>query len=258
MIRCIRVISLEVAFELLILLKKYWYTYPKEKYGYKSYYTVIKNLIFRIQGNSCLVKSFNELYPKLLYANKISSWDERSLNERKYCLIWSKNNNDYTLVQDSFAYMGVQSLENKCMKADILPRVSSPSDKEKVYINLLEKCAKEIFKDFLEIDSIPKCNVIRNIKASVSGYASLYKLNKSYKNLYGHTFRYKVDSICIKEDNLKKESFSSALTIYIHELCHTFGGDKSESFSYAMTDVLEIILDNNKIIDKYNLLWRKV
>jgi hypothetical protein len=64
------------------------------------------------------------------------------------------------------------------------------------------------------------------------------------------------------EKALKKAFFYlrklQVLTVYIHELCHTFGGDKYESFSYAITEALEIVLNNSEIIKKYKTMWENL
>lgn len=254
-IKCIWKITSECAVKLLILFKNSWYSYPKERYGYNSYYSVIKNLIFKVECNVSLVNKFNKSYPKLLYAEKIAVSNKKALNERKYCLLWLKKNSDYTLVQDSFKYLNVKSLEEKCEEENILPKVTKPTLREEKYINILKGCVKEIFIGFLELEDLPSCNVIRNIEASVSGYASLFDNKVKNKNLWGFTYRYKIDSICIKEKHLRNGTFIEALTVFIHELCHTFGGDKSESFSYALTKALEIVMANTDTVKKYELEW---
>ncbi|MEA5010037.1 hypothetical protein [Clostridium tyrobutyricum] len=257
-IRCVSELSAEIAMEILIIYKRLWYLYPKGKYGYNSYYTVIKNLILKVEEDRTLVDKFTKLYPKILYARKIMSGDKRALNERKQCLFWIKENLEYRLVQDSFKYLNVKSLESKCSQENVLPQINRPTICEQKYIDILKSCVKELFTDFLEIENLPICNVIRNVDASVSGYASLTNNKKKKRNIYNYTYRYKINSICIKERYLKKECFTSALTVFLHELCHTFGGDKSESFSYALTEALRIIISNPRIVEKYKMLWESL
>lgn len=258
MIRCIRKIPSDIAMNILLLFRKSWYEYPKGKHGYESYYTVIKNLIFRMELDEIVMNKFRLMYPKLLCARKIVSTKKAELNERKYCLVWYKENKEYTLVQDSFKYLGYDSLEEKCAKENILPKINEPSLKEKQYIDTLKECVKEIFQGFFELEKMPSCMVIKNLEASVSGYASISINKEKAKNLYGYKYRYSISRICIKEIYLKENKFETALTVFVHELCHTFGGDKSENFSYALTDALEILLKSVDIVDKYKKLWLNV
>jgi len=258
MIKCIRRITPEVAMKLLILLKKLWYVYPKERFGYNSYYTVIKNLVLKIESEPKEAQKFTKLYPKLLYARKIPTSDKRALNTRKYSLEWHRNNKDYTLVQDTFRYLGIQSLEDRCSEEDILPKINFPTLKEEIYINILKDCVKELFEGFLDLEKSPECKVIKNLKASVSGYASITENKEKNKNLHGYKYKYNLNLICIKERYLKENQFSGALTVFIHELCHTFGGDKSENFSYALTDMLEIVLEKITVVEKYKRIWENI
>lgn len=38
----------------------------------------------------------------------------------------------------------------------------------------------------------------------------------------------------------------------------TFGGDKSESFSYALTEALQIVIANTDIVEKYKIMWESI
>lgn len=257
-IQCIYRITPEVAAKLLIMYKKYWYSYPKEEFGYKSYYTVIKNLIFKLKEDRNEIEKFINKYPNLLYAEQISQSNKRAINDRRYCLAWLKSNKEFTLVQDSFKFIQVESLEEKCRKEDVLPRIDMPSEKQREYINLLEECVKKIFAGFIETESLPECMVIRNLKATVSGYASLFNNSNKKYNAYGYLYKYRVERICIKDIHLKSNTFSQGLSVYIHELCHCFGGDKSEVFSYAMTDAMEILINNSNIVQEYKKLWDEI
>ena len=59
--------------------------------------------------------------------------------------------------------------------------------------------------------------------------------------------------------------FGEALGTYLHELCHQHGGDESEAFSYAVTDVmkeaLQAVTENPFTAKRYNDLcavWKQV
>ncbi|MGL4875340.1 MAG: hypothetical protein ACRC30_11890 [Clostridium sp.] len=254
-VSCIREVPPKIALKLLMIYKDKWYEYPEKSYGYSSYYTVIKNLILRVSWKKELIEEFNKLYPDILYAKKIKSSDKKAQNIRKYCLAWVKGNPEIQLVQDNFRWINVQSLENRCEELRILPEVRDADSLEKGYVKILEDCIKDIFEDFFETDDLPECRVVINLKASVSGYASITKLSKNYKNNYGYTVKYKLHHICIKNIYLNAKTFGSALSIYVHELCHSFGGDKSENFSYALTMAMELLLDNLKKVNRYREQW---
>jgi len=52
------------------------------------------------------------------------------------------------------------------------------------------------------------------------------------KGLYDEQF------VWVSKDSLETPDIEDALATYLHELCHKFGDDQSEIFSYALTDVL--------------------
>jgi len=52
------------------------------------------------------------------------------------------------------------------------------------------------------------------------------------KGLYDEQF------VWVSKDSLETPNIEDALATYLHELCHKFGDDQSEIFSYALTDVL--------------------
>ena len=78
------------------------------------------------------------------------------------------------------------------------------------------------------------------------------------KTPYNFRYRLKLNAICLKHDILKRDSFSTALGTFIHELCHCFGGDKSAAFSYALTEALDMVVKNCEIISESNQLWDEV
>ena len=81
--------------------------------------------------------------------------------------------------------------------------------------------------------------------------------NKKY-NDYGYLYKYRIERICIKDIHLISNTLSQGLSVYIHELCNCFGGDKSEVFSYAMTDAMEILKNNSDIVEEYKKLWSQI
>ena len=52
-----------------------------------------------------------------------------------------------------------------------------------------------------------------------------------------------------------KDNFNEALSTYIHEMCHMFGGDASVSFSNALTLAMEILIDKRIIVEQKKEEW---
>lgn len=67
-----------------------------------------------------------------------------------------------------------------------------------------------------------------------------------------------VGEIYLKKTILKKEMFYYALSTYVHELCHMFGGDSSNTFRQALTFAMEILLANSDVVNSYKEKWEVV
>ncbi|HEY5561591.1 MAG TPA: hypothetical protein VIK72_07500 [Clostridiaceae bacterium] len=256
LVGAIRNVPPSVALVLLEDYKKYWYTYPKSKYGYDSFYTVIKNLIKRLALSSNQVSIFITSNPRLLVAEETKNSNIASKNRRKQALSWLRvQDENYNLVQDSFQYLGVNTLEEKCNANNGFTLICPPNSTELKYINVLEVCVSELFKDFLNIKELPVCQVIANSQASWNGMADCLKLKEKKYNKYGYRIRYELPHVSIKRIFLNKDNFDNALSTYLHELTHAFGGDSSVGFSRALTKVLNITIFNLTEINKYKKLW---
>ncbi|HEY5561576.1 MAG TPA: hypothetical protein VIK72_07425 [Clostridiaceae bacterium] len=176
-------------------------------------------------------------------------------SRRKQALSWLRmQNENYNLVQDSFQYLSVNTLEEKCDANNGFTLICPPNSTELKYINVLEVCDSELFKDFLNINELPVCQVIANSQASWNGMAGCLKLKEKKYNKYGYIIRYELPHVSIKRKFLNKDNFDNALSTYLHELTHAFGGDSSVGFSRALTKVLNITIFNLTEINKYKKL----
>ncbi len=62
----------------------------------------------------------------------------------------------------------------------------------------------------------------------------------------------------MKDTLLSQNKFEEALSTYLHELCHSFGGDSSQRFSAALTDLLATLLKNHEKVAVYKNLWNNI
>jgi hypothetical protein len=51
--------------------------------------------------------------------------------------------------------------------------------------------------------------------------------------------------------------FSHALALLLHEMLHFCGIDGSEAFTYALTDVIKLLLDDDDIVQHKKICERK-
>lgn len=68
---------------------------------------------------------------------------------------------------------------------------------------------------------------------------------KLYSNVNEKTFfdgQHKDGAIWMAQEVLRHGTFSRALSVFLHEADHIYGGDESSEFSYALTDTLEAMI----------------
>ncbi len=245
---------------LLKMLKKYWNSYPAKKYGYDSYYSVIRKLLHKISRSEESIKLFMEEYPFLLAANKVNRSNIDEINIRNQAMTWlqQQQQQKYKLVQESFADIGYQFLEDKCREENALSYRRKPEKEELAVIQVLEDCVMEISGGFFRLNRFPDYSIITNEKAVWDGFAKCVKLTKPLTNDEGVLIRYHLKEIGIKFYLLSQDSFGRALSVYLHELCHIFGGDRSTRFSKALTDIITKMADAPETLSHYRAKWVKV
>ena len=52
--------------------------------------------------------------------------------------------------------------------------------------------------------------------------------------------------------------FAEALSTYLHELAHVFGGDHTIGFSQALTEIIEILLRETESIEAAKREWESI
>lgn len=252
-------ISPEGAVKVLEKMRRYWNSVTGKKIDVGSWAPVIRTLIDRITRSGEAVRSFREKYPFLLYLPPVQSVREK--NRRSEAYTWLRQQETpYVTVQVSFEMMGYPSLEEECEKNGGFVQDSNPDPNENRYMEIVEEVVKEIYSDFFRIDGgdMPERKVIANDQASYHGMASLKKRKPPLINERGLKLRNIVCQIYLKKTVFRKTGFYDALATYIHEFCHSFGGDASQSFSFALTLAIEILMENHTVLQKYKERWECV
>ena len=243
---------------LLEQFKKHWYDYPKNTDDVDSYYSLIKKLIRKIwhfDSGGKTIKGFKKKYPNLAICEKPRNAKMR--NQKTQALEWRKAHMpECLLVQDSFEFLGYETIVSLCEKAGGFNFTRKADDFEFELLGILQKAAIKILHGF--ILTYPECLVIENETSICDGTANVTKIKdaKDIKtNNKGHKIRYNLEQIEIKKKYLEKTKFMAAFTTYCHELCHCFGGDSSASFSRALTDVIELTGNNSEELKHFQNEW---
>lgn len=88
--------------------------------------------------------------------------------------------------------------------------------------------------------------------------AECEKLKTPVLNSEGYKIRFRLHSISLKIRLFNQHTFDEALSTYLHELCHIFGGDNSVNFSKALTVVISKLIASNEILKHYKLEWEEI
>ena len=250
-----------VAFILLESFKRLWYAYPSKKYDFASWHFIIYKLCKNIAQDAKQTKLWKEKYPLLLVAKpmKRSKVNIPEQNKRSQALSWLHQQvKKYQLVQDGFLFLNYPILEELCEKDNGFVQTRLPKELEGKLINVLEDFVNENLKYFFGPKNLPTCKIINNNEATWQGMANCIQLTSHKLNIQGIKIKYRIPYVALKARLLQKENFYEALSTYLHELAHIFGGDNSRNFSEALTVLLEKIIENHSSIKTTKLKWEKI
>jgi hypothetical protein len=237
---------------LLELLRSRWYDLASKKYDFETWEGVISTLVERIAQSKQAAAAWCKKYPNLLHAKRIPSRNIIARNKRAQAMDWFRDQTGYKLVNPAFAELGYPSLEEACERAGGFSRTREPEEDELVYLHFLEKAAKTLFGHFFL--ELPPCRIIHT-DGIWRGMASCLEMSRPKHTPSGHKVRFRLQFIALKEELLQKGRFGEALSTYLHEAAHMFGGDRSAAFSSAMTELLTTSIILSPLIEKFRREW---
>jgi hypothetical protein len=247
------------AYTLLEIFKVQWYSYPRKRYDFESWYPVIRNLTENLASSRRETLRWRKKYPRLLVADQVQRSDLPMYNRRRQALAWfRRQSHDYHLVQGSFTELGYPRLEEVCEKEGGFSQLREPRGAEIQFIRVLEELTSTILNGFFGEGPLPPCKVIVSDDASWGGLANCVRLSKPRETAYGFKVHYELPYVALKKRILARGRFHEALATYLHELSHCFGGDQSARFSAALTSILQITLECRRAIDHAAAGWNEV
>lgn len=238
-------------------MRRYWNTLPAKKIDIHSWYPVICNLIRTIRKSTEVQARFRAKYPNLLCLKRIRTVHEQ--NRRGQAKSWLSNQEtSYKLVQYAFGSLGYPTLEDKCEECGGFVVDDSPTAIESRCFEIIEGLIDKLYSGFVVQEAVPARKVIRNRQAAYHGMATLYKAGKRKTNSRGLVIRYDVGEIYLKEEIFTADGYFDAVSTYVHELCHAFGGDSSAAFGRALTYAMELLLMRTDLVENHRRLWGDV
>lgn len=249
----------EAAAQILYIFKDLWYRYPQKRYDFESWFPVIKKLVCIIARSREQTHLFRERNPHLLVAHPVKRKDIPKYNRRRQALYWlSLSDKKYRLVQEGFSALGYPTLEEVCEKNGGFSVIREPISEEISMINLLEEFTIIVFQGFFGNGDLPPCKIIKTENAVWMGMASCVPLANPVINSAGLKIRYQLPYIAMKRRLFSQSSFPEALSTYLHELAHIFGGDQSSGFSKGITKILDYVIKNTALVENFAARWREM
>ncbi|MBQ7606731.1 MAG: hypothetical protein IJU76_01950 [Desulfovibrionaceae bacterium] len=247
--------SAKCAMVMLEKMRRFWSSYQRKRIDIYSLSTTIDLLVEKISRDDEIRKLFTEKYPNILCIKKVMNIEERNMRVEARSWLEKQGEKKYILAKKTFMNLGYITLEECCRQNDGFVRAGKVIEmKYQRCFDILFEVSKDVFADFFILDSRPECKIITNTTACYSGMASLIK-RTPVKNKLGIAVRYGIQIIYLHIEDLKIHLFFKALSVFIHELCHMFGGDSSKNFSYALSEAITILLYNKEPIDAANKKW---
>lgn len=219
---------------------------------------LIPTLINHVQRCKKAKRQFYDMYHDKIVADFEGGI---SPNRRKIATVWYRKSGYHgkrQIVIHEFVILGILDLEELCEQNNGFQVCANPNQEEQRYIAILEETAKGIFGDIISYEKLPKCEIVLNPEAAIEGYAITTKTDRAYTNQIGLRIERKISNVYLKKYLFDKNNFSEALSVYMHELLHQYGGDSSLQFHKALLLMNRKILENSEKIDEFEKRWRKV
>ena len=224
-------------------LSRRWYEHPHKKYDFDCWTAIIRTLAHRVAESPDERAHWRERFPDLLIASPVKRSDLPRYNRRRQALAWSRiAPRRYRLVQDGFLALGYPTLEAVCEAYDGFAVPRAPTGAEPSRIAILESLAKTLLGDLIEQVGLPPCRVIGNVFAAWQGMTTCIPLDGAGDSWRGLTLRYRLPYVAVDETLLQPGRLGPALSTYLHELAHMFGGDSSVGFGHALSEMLSRVI----------------
>ncbi|NEV65150.1 hypothetical protein [Thiorhodococcus minor] len=233
-----------------------WYERPRKRYDFESWYPIIDKLVHRLAASPEQAAGFRADNPHLLVAARIKRSDLPRYNRRRQALAWIRGSGRrYRLVQEAFRALDYPDLEDACAEADGFTITRDPDPCETQRIAILESVAKTLLPDLLEQIELPPCKVIENPCTAWQGMTTCIRTGATAARWRGLRIRNRLPYVALMATLLRQDAFGDAVSTYLHELGHSFGGDSSAAFSHALSEMLSATVCHAAQIGDWQRAW---
>jgi hypothetical protein len=234
-----RLMAPAAATRLLDALRRHWGDPLPRGIKVGAWSNVIAALIRRIESDRLAAGKWRMDHPGLLTLLPLERRSVSDRNRRAAARAWARARcTEAVLVQSTFARLGFPTVEQACEAADGFPKPSAPDPVLRHRVEMLRSFVEEHFRAlFLEV-AAPEVLVMDTRSAGWKGLAVTFPEPQKRWSATGRRIRFRVPSIVMPCQELGLGSPDTALSTYVHERCHIFGGDGAAGFSAALTDAM--------------------
>lgn len=243
--------------EVLKTLRRRWNDQPTTHFDFDTWSGIVRTLVVNIADSPEQAEAWRRAYPGLLVAPRVKRSNISACNRRRQALDWwrSQRGRSGQLVQEAFGRLGYQTLEEACQRAAGFSTPRPPDAFERARIELLEALACRLAPDLFERTGFPICQVIESDTAIWQGMASCVRVSGRLEHFRGIPIRYRQQYVAIKRYVLVSARLGTALSTYLHEVAHVFGGDRSAAFSEALSALMAVLVENADTIGEWRERW---
>lgn len=237
-----RLMAPTAATRLLDALRSRWREPLPQGIKVGAWGNVVAALVRRIESDRRTHDQWRMDHPGLLVLMPLKRGSVSERNRRAAACAWARSHRaDAILVQSAFARLGFPTVERACESADGFPKPSAPDPVLAQRVAILESFVEEHFRAlFLDL-AAPEVLIMDMRSAGWKGVATVFPESLERWSATGRRIRFRVPRIVMPCQELRLDSPDSALSTYVHERCHVFGGDGSAGFSAALTDAIRCL-----------------
>ncbi len=252
-------LTAEEAFTVLLALKDFWHVSSGKNRMSCHVSFFIDVLINIVLHEPEMVQKFHNEYKNELITDH---WVNAYGGRKKIAKQWfgaSEYSRFRRRVRNTFYMLGIESIEELCESNNGFIVSEIPNVKENKYIDILKLIVKEHFMDIVIYDEMPRTLVITNDNVPVRGVASSVKGLPAQKNSFGLIKRRYLEIVYLQRKVLQRDLFEEALSVYLHELSHQFGGDNSAAFHKVLLLISKRMIEiGSTEIRKYRNMWEAI
>lgn len=158
----------------------------------------------------------------------------------------------------NFSDLGIDTLYGLCERHDGFHVLHEPDRRQMELIRVLERMAADVFSDLICYEKLPACKLIVNKETPDAGFARVSDSVTPVRNMLGLRVVHTITEINLRKELFCGQSFSQAMTVYMHELLHQFGTDVSRQFRAAILAMDYKIMERAERLEIYEREWRQL